>query len=96
LFRQSLTNAGSTQIEEIVEGVEDMQFLYGEDSDDDGTPNRYVDSATVTDWNNIVSIRIELQVRSIEDNVTAKLTAFGDRKLRRTFTTSIALRNRVT
>jgi len=96
LFRQTLGNAASMNVEEIVEGVEDMQLLYGEDSDDDGTPNRYVDSASVADWNNIVSVRIELQVRSMEDNVAAKLTAYGDRKLRRTFTTSIAIRNRVT
>jgi len=95
LFRQTLGNAASMNVEEIVEGVEDMQLLYGEDSDADGTPNRYVDSATVTDWNNIVSVRIELQVRSPEDNVAAKTTAYGDRKLRRTFTTSIAIRNRV-
>jgi len=95
LFRQTLGNAASMNVEELVAGVEDMQFLYGEDSDDDGTPNRYVDSATVADWNNIVSIRIELQVRSIEDKVAAKLTAFGDHRLRRTFTTSIAIRNRV-
>ncbi|WP_455208147.1 PilW family protein, partial [Kaarinaea lacus] len=95
LFRQTLGNAASMTVEEIVEGVEDMQLLYGEDSDNDGTPNRYIDSATVADWNNIVSVRIELQVRSMEDNVAAKLTAYGDRKLRRTFTTSIAIRNRV-
>jgi type IV pilus assembly protein PilW len=95
LFRQTLANAGSINIEELVEGVEDMQFLYGEDSDGDGTPNRYIDSAIVADWNNVVSVRIELQVRSIEDNVAAKLTAFNDHRLRRTFTTSIAIRNRV-
>jgi len=96
LFRQTLGNAASMNVEELVEGVEDMQLLYGEDSDDDGTPNRYVDSGTVADWSNIVSVRIELQVRSPEDNVAAKMTAYGDHKLRRTFTTSIAIRNRVT
>jgi type IV pilus assembly protein PilW len=100
LFRQTMGNAASMNVEEIVEGVENMQLLYGEDTDDDGTPNRYVDSATVTlngDWNNIVSVRIELYMRSVEDNVAAKENPFhGDRKLRRTFTTSIAIRNSVT
>jgi type IV pilus assembly protein PilW len=96
LFRQTLGNAASMNVEELVEGVEDMNLLYGEDSDDDGTPNRYVDAGTVADWGDIVSVRIELTVRSLQDNLAAKLTAYGDHKLRRTFTTSIAIRNRVT
>ncbi|WP_455201814.1 PilW family protein [Kaarinaea lacus] len=96
LFRMTMGNAGSMTPEELVDGIEDMQLLYGEDSDDDGTPNRYVNSTLVTDWNNVISIRVELQIRSIEDNVAAELTAYGDHRLRRTFTTSIAIRNRVT
>jgi type IV pilus assembly protein PilW len=96
LYRQTLGNAASMNVEELVEGVEDMNLLYGEDSDDDGTPNRYVDAGTVADWGDIVSVRIELTVRSLQDNLASKLTAYGDRKLRRTFTTSIAIRNRVT
>lgn len=96
LYRQTLGNAAAMQVEELVEGVEDMQLLYGEDSDGDGTPNRYIDSATVGNWSNIVSVRIELTVRSLEDHLAAKLTAYGDHKLRRTFTTSVAIRNRVT
>lgn len=96
LFRQTLGNAATMNVEELVEGVEDMHLLYGEDSNGNGTPNRYVDSATVGNWNNIVSVRIELTVRSLEDHLAAKLTAYGDHKLRRTFTTSIAIRNNVT
>ena len=96
LFRQTLGNASTMNVEELVEGVEDMQMLYGEDSDNDGTPNRYVDSATVGNWSNIVSVRIEITVRSLEDHLAAKMTAYGDHKLRRTFTTSIAIRNKVT
>ena len=96
LYRTSMGNAANMTAEEMVEGIEDMQLLYGEDNDGDGTPNRYIDSSAVLDWNNIVSVRIELQVRSVEDNVASRMTAYGDRKLRRTFTTSIAIRNRVT
>lgn len=94
LFRQSLANAGSIDTEELVEGVEDMQLLYGEDTDGNNIPDQYVDSASVGDWDNVTAVRIELQVRSIEDNLSKKMTAYGDRKLRRTFTTSIAIRNR--
>lgn len=104
LFRQSLGNADTFITEELVEGVEDMQLLYGEDLDGDGTPNRYVDlddiPPPVVDWNNIVSIRIELGLRSMEDNLSAEPAPLPnqpnvtDRRLRRTFTTSIAIRNR--
>lgn len=94
LFRRSLINAGLLTNEELVDGIEDMQVLYGEDTDGDSTPNMYIDSSAVTNWDNIVAARIELQVRSLEDNLAKKMTAYGDRRLRRTFTTSIALRNR--
>lgn len=94
LFRRSLINAGNLTDEELVEGVEDLQLLYGEDTDDDASPNMYVDSNSVTDWNNVVAVRIEIQARSLDDNLSKKLTAYGDKRLRRTFTTSIAIRNR--
>ncbi len=95
LFRRSLLNAGNLSEEELVEGIEDLQLLYGEDTDDDGAPNIYVDSGSVTNWENIVAVRVELQVRSIEDNLAKTMSAYGDKRLRRTFTTSIAIRNRV-
>jgi type IV pilus assembly protein PilW len=104
LFRKFLSNANNIIEEELVEGVEDMQILYGEDTDDDGTPNRYVDLDDIptppVDWNKVVSVRIELGLRSIEDNLAAEpkpvpnQPTVMDRRLRRTFTTSIAIRNR--
>jgi len=94
LYRRSILNAGAMTEEELVEGIEDMQILYGEDTDNDSVPNLYVDAISVTDWANIVAVRVELQVRSLEDNLAKSMTAYGDRKLRRTFTTSVALRNR--
>ena len=94
LFRRSLLNASNLSEEELVDGIEELQLLYGEDTDDDGAPNLYVVSGDVNNWDNIVAVRIELQVRSIEDNLSTQLTAYGDRRLRRTFTTSIAIRNR--
>ena len=45
--------------QELVEGVENMQVLYGYDTDDDGIPNQY-DVATLTSNTNIVSTRISL------------------------------------
>jgi type IV pilus assembly protein PilW len=65
---------------ELIEGVEDMQIYYGEDTDDDGTVNRYVlpeviDAACIQDgnadcWRGIASVRISLLLRTVEDSIT--------------------------
>lgn len=94
LFRRSLLNAGNLSEEELVAGVEDLEILYGEDTDNDSSPNLYVDSNSVTNWDDVVAVRIELEVRSLEDNLSKEESVYGDRRLRRTFTTSIAIRNR--
>jgi len=52
---------------ELVEGVQDMQVLYGEDIDDDNTANRYLSAAAVTDFDNVVSIRVTLTLRTLKD-----------------------------
>lgn len=77
----------------VVEGIEDMQILYGEDTDPspDGTPNYYVPANTVVDMSKVVSVRINLTARTLENN----LTSTGDGRLRRNFTSTIAIRNRL-
>jgi len=50
----------------IAEGVEDMQVLYGIDSDADDAANRYVLEGNVTDWSQVVSIRVSLLINSVE------------------------------
>jgi type IV pilus assembly protein PilW len=100
LFRQEFVNAP----QELVEGVEDMQILYGVDTDDDDFANQYMNSDAVTDFNDVVSVRITLLVRSIDDFVTedpqtytyngAQTTA-GDRRIRQIFSATVALRNRI-
>jgi type IV pilus assembly protein PilW len=91
--------------EELVEGIEKMQILYGVDTNPspDATPNYYVNAAMVTDWNKVRSVRISLLVISLEDNLTDKpvtytynnITTPGDRHLRKVFTSTIALRNQI-
>ncbi len=94
---------------ELIEGIENMQILYGEDTDlpVDGTPNYYVPADQVVDMGKVVSIRVSLLVRSIDDNLTTAPRAYhyplpssaattpADRRLRRIFTSTIALRNRL-
>jgi type IV pilus assembly protein PilW len=96
LFRVSLGNNGTILTEELVEGVEDLQLMYGEDTTDDGVVNVYVDSAAVTDFTKVLNIRLTVTVRTVADNIASKVTPAGDKRIRRTFTTSVAIRNRVT
>jgi type IV pilus assembly protein PilW len=90
---------------ELIEGIENMQILYGEDTSADGTPNYYVPAGTAgLDMDQVVSIRISLLVRSMDDNLTLVPRAYTyngatttptDRRLRRVFSSTIAVRNRL-
>jgi Tfp pilus assembly protein PilW len=93
----------------IVQGVENLQLLYGEDNTDDGVSNatRYVTAGNVVDWNNVVSVRIGIIVDSQSVIATSNddviYTLFGqtpivagaDRMRRRAYTTTAVIRNRM-
>ncbi|MCX7107342.1 MAG: PilW family protein [Methylococcales bacterium] len=82
----------SDAVQEVIEGIENMQIFYGADTNVDGTPNYYVPAGTVgLSMAQVVSIRITLTVRTIDVN----LTTTGDGRIRRNFTSTIALRNRL-
>ncbi len=81
---------GAPQTQPIVDGVESMQIFYGETV---GGDLRYVPAADVSNWNNVFSARIILTLRTPEDNLADTLQPEGDRRLRRVFTTTVALRN---
>lgn len=97
--------------EELVEGIEQMQVQYGIDTSGDGATNRYMTADLITDdfslpnnWDNVMSIRLMLLARSASDGVVEDYqvvdfngtsTTQADQRLRQVFTTTIALRNRV-
>ncbi len=90
--------------EELVESIEQMQLLYGVDTSDDDHPNQYMNATDVTNWYDVMSIRLMLLVRSVSTGVVEApqvITYNGatgtaaDKRLRQVFTTTIALRNRV-
>ena len=64
--------------DELIEGVENLQILYGEDTDadseganGDGTANRYVPIGTASlDIDRVVSVRLSLLARSLNNNLT--------------------------
>ena len=99
--------------DELLEGIENMQILYGEDTDadadganGDGTANRYVAfGASGLDIDRIVSVRISLLARSLNNNLTTAPSPYTfngitvtpastDKYLRKVFTTTITLRNK--
>ncbi len=62
LFRVSVTpNGPQSAAQELVEGVESMQILYGINTDaNTADANRYVSARDVNDWTQVVSTRIGL------------------------------------
>jgi type IV pilus assembly protein PilW len=76
--------------EELVQGIEDMQILYGQDTDNDDTPNFYVDAASITDMAQAMSVKFTLIAGTLETN----LTPSGGR-ITRSFSATVALRNRL-
>jgi len=72
LFRRQLNQtAGAGTPEELVEGVESLQILYGVNTDNDNmkTVDAYLTANQVPDWGQVISVRISLLVQSIEDNL---------------------------
>ena len=56
--------------QELAEGVEDMQVLYGEDTiGADQVPDLYRTADTVVNWNNVVSLQVALLVSSVRERV---------------------------
>ncbi len=105
LYR-SVMNASGGNIkvveEELIEGVENLQILYGIDTDGtaDGIANLYVTAGSVGDWSKVASVRLFLLVRSIEPTsggvkpYTFMGTSYSDNYIRRQFTATVQIRNR--
>lgn len=87
----------------LLENVEDLQILYGIDSDGDQSANQYV--TTPPNWSQVVTARVCVLIRSEKTGIVAAgnyLNCNGaavaipaDRRLRRAFTATFNLRNRV-
>ncbi|HEY5740482.1 MAG TPA: PilW family protein [Gammaproteobacteria bacterium] len=100
LFRREFGNAPR----ELIEGTEDLQILYGVDTDNDDFPNQYLTADKVLNFNDVVAVRVMLLVRSVDDNVTDTPQTYtyngvtqtaDDRRLRQSFSATVALRNRI-
>jgi type IV pilus assembly protein PilW len=97
---------GSGTPQELIEGIESMQILYGVDTDGDRLLNSYVKASAVgaANWSRVISVTIALLIRSIEPNsitkdartypvLDASVGPFNDRYQRTLYTTTVTLRN---
>ena len=105
LFCDYSLNAGAATAVELVANVENMQVLFGEDTNADQTADVYRSAGSVVNMDNVVSIRVAF-LMSTDDGVavaaasrtftllTTTVTSPTDSRIRRAFTTTIAFRNR--
>ncbi len=73
--------------EELVVGIEDIQFLYGENTGATAASVQYREADEIADMANVVSVRIQLTANSI-DSVS------GGNPITRDFALTVVLRNR--
>jgi len=104
LWRESILDGQ----QELVQGIERLEMLYGVDTTGDNIANTYKDAETVDtadEWEDVISVRLSLLMRSntpVQDKNTAFIDAGGfegiavaaDRFLRQRVTQTIQVRNR--
>lgn len=97
---------GLSDAEELAEGIETLQLQFGEDDDGDRVPDRFGRADQVTNWDNVVTVRLGMLVASVGGRVTdedprtfdvldTSVGPFDDGRLRRVVTFDVALRNRL-
>ena len=111
LVCRTLAEDGSTLAEAaIIQGVENMQLLYGEDTNPaDSVTNatKYVTAGNVSNWDDVVSVRLGILVNSQGDISTSddeftydlqgqtQIAAANDHMRRRAYSATVVVRNRM-
>jgi type IV pilus assembly protein PilW len=97
---------GLSAAQELVEGIEQIQVLYGVDTNGDVIVDEYRTANNITDWNDVISVSVALLARAIDEHgpdtdrrsynlLDVTVAAPGDRRLREVFTATASIRNRV-
>lgn len=84
--------------EELVEGVHDLGFEYGVDSNDDNQIDSYEDPGDVADWSEVIAVRMMLTMVSRDDVLEEPHPLADDDddlRLYHVFSRTVTLRNRV-
>ncbi len=110
LCRMDLDGIALGAPECLAQGVEDLHFEFGIDTDDDGIANQYVSDPALADMERVVTARIHVLVRSVDEApgyTNANSYTLGDAAAanigappndgyyRRVYTSTVALRNPV-
>lgn len=106
LYRMTFTQGNHVQtVDEIAEGVENLQVLFGIDVNADDYADRYVTAMDVTSHDAVVSLKLALLARTpdeVKESASPNnynllgttITTPSDRRLRYAFNTTIKLRNK--
>lgn len=78
---------------ELIEGVQDLQVVYGEDTNGDTEVDVYRAANAVADWSQVVSARLTLTINEVE-RVQGANTGVTDPQMARTYTSVIRIRSR--
>ncbi len=103
--RPLASTSGVGSAEELVEGIENLQVMYGVDTSGDQSADVYVTAKQMNDddWLNVVSVRATVMAASVDDGVVSDpIPVFfngathtpTDRRVRQVFTKTVNLRNR--
>ncbi|MBP6058799.1 MAG: PilW family protein [Nitrosomonas sp.] len=105
-FVAALTEPVPTSGSVLLENVEDLQLLYGIDTTGEQSVDQYVAAPAVpADWGRVIAVRVCVLIRSDKTNIVSpgyyldcngtSVAIPADRRLRRAFTATFNLRNRV-
>lgn len=105
-FVVALTEPVPTSGSVLLENVEDLQLLYGIDTTGEQSVDQYVAVPAVSaDWDRVIAVRVCVLIRSDKTNIVSpgyyldcngtSVAIPADRRLRRAFTATFNLRNRV-
>lgn len=94
--------------EELVDGVDDLQIEYALDTNADNVVDTFRDPGGVTDWSEVMAVRVSLLFNSVEAANTEEANyrffpagnnaispATGDRRLRQEFSAMVSVRNAI-
>ena len=79
LFRATLDTDGTVATpEELVEGVESMQLLYGVNTDQDvrATVDAWLTAGNVFDWDEVIAVRINVLMQSVIEGTVPEPQAY--------------------
>ncbi len=104
-LQRVIYNDGALAREELALGVEDLQVIYGVDTDNDGAPDTYVPPSTFaafwSNWSKVRSVQVSLVFRSLEPSLPTVTSQnylnrnYEDKFMRQLITTTVRLRNTI-